>query len=344
MIKLVRIVRNVEFSQLFDDFFISAITTILVIRFYLKITGYPQIATSDLHISHLVPGSLLMLAAIIILLAAVNRAARNFAAVVGGVGFGLVLDEIGKFVTKDYNYFFHATPGLIYLTFIVLYLIVRYSAGRRLTQDDYMANVLDLIKDAAIKDLDQREYEHAKELLSHVSPRHVLYGPTKQMLENVRPKAVSQPSLLERLLDQLDRPLRALSRQAFFSTLIISIAVVYGFISIAAAAFFFAGATIDDVKTLPAFLHGDSSDVIAGLSAAAAALSSVIATAFYKRGAHQRAYRYFEVSLLVNIFIGQVVLFFKNQDIALAWLAVTLFLLINLKSLNAQEARRVRKI
>src|ERR1700688_3163 len=174
MIRLVRIVRNVEFAQLFDAFFITSITTILVVRFYLKITGYPQIGNSTLHISHLLPGSLLMLIAVLVLLGAVNRATRNFAAVLAGVGFGLVWDELGKFITKNNNYFFHATPGLIYLTFVILYLVVRYTAQRRFTQNDYMANVLDLLKDAAIKELDVREYEHAKELLSHVSSQHTL--------------------------------------------------------------------------------------------------------------------------------------------------------------------------
>src|SRR3982751_6583666 len=135
MVRLVRIVRNVEFTQLFDTFLITAITTILVIRFYLKITGYPQIGGSTLHISHLLPGTLLMLAAVIVLLAAVNRGARGFAAFLAGLGFGFAWDELGKFITKDNNYFFHATPGLIYITFVILYLAVRYSGQRRFSQD-----------------------------------------------------------------------------------------------------------------------------------------------------------------------------------------------------------------
>lgn len=340
MIKLVRIVRNVEFSQLFDDFFIAAITTILLIRFYLKLTGYPQIGGSTLHISHLVPGSLLMLTAILILLAAVNRGARNFAAIVAGIGFGLDWDELGKFITKNNNYFFHATPGLIYLTFILLYLIVRYSAGRRFSQDDYMANVLDLIKDASIKDLDEREYEHARELLAHVSPRHVLYQPTKQMLQAVKPNKNSRPSVFDRLINQAERPLKSLSRQEFFPRLVISIAIGYGFISIAAATFFFAGATIDDVKSLPNFLKGDESDVVGGLSAAAAAICALIATIKYRQGRHLRAYRFFEFGLLINIFIGQVVLFLKSQGVALLWLAVTLLLLVNLNLLRGEEKHK----
>jgi hypothetical protein len=87
--RLVRVVRNVEFSRLFDSFFISAVSTILIVRFYLEVAGYPQIGGSNLHISHLLPGTIFMLASILIMLAAVNRAARDFGAVLAGVGFGL---------------------------------------------------------------------------------------------------------------------------------------------------------------------------------------------------------------------------------------------------------------
>lgn len=337
MIRLVRIVRNVEFAQLFDTFFITAITTILAVRFYLKITGYPQIGGSTLHISHLLPGSLLMLGAVLVLLSAVNRAARGFAAVLAGVGFGLVWDELGKFITKNNNYFFHATPGLIYITFVFLYLVVRYTAQRRFSQNDYMANVLDLLKDASIKDLDQREYQHAKELLAHVSPQHTLYAPTKAMLELVKPSPQRQPSVLDKMIYWIKLPLIRLSQQTYFPQLILTIAVAYGFASLAAAIYFFAGATLPESHHVTAFLQGDESDIIGGASALVSAILVFAATFKYITGHTRRAFKLFEQGLLVNIFIGQVVLFFKSQNIALVWLAITLFLLVNLELLAAEK-------
>lgn len=336
MIRLVRLVRNVEFAQLFDAFFITSITTILVVRFYLKITGYPQIGGSTLHISHLLPGTLLMLVALMVLLGAVNRAARGFAAVTAGLGFGLAWDELGKFITNDNNYFFHATPGLIYLTFVILYLIVRYSSQRRFTEDDYMANLLDLIKDAAIKDLDPREYQHAKELLGHVSKNNILYEPAREMLERVKPTAARQPSLLDRIINDIKKPLVSLSRRHFFSRLVIGVAVAYGFASLVAAVFFFAAATLPDNYQVSTILRGDETDFIGGFSASASAVLAAAATYKYTRG-QDRAFRLFEQSLLVNIFIGQVVLFFKSEGVAIFWLAVTLFLLVNLELLSSER-------
>jgi len=338
MVRIVRIVRNVEFAHLFDTFFITAITTILAVRFYLKVTGYPEIGNSTLHISHLLPGSLLMLASSLVLLAAVNRAARGFAAVLAGVGFGLAWDELGKFITKDNNYFFHATPGLIYLTFVILYLLVRYSAQRRFSQDDYMANVLDLLKDAAIKDLDHREYRHAKELLEHVSPNHVMYGPTKEMLEKVKPAPDRQPSLLDKLIQAFKWPLVTLSRQGYFPRLVVNVALLYGLVSLIAALFFFAGAALPDSIHVTNFLQGDESDLLGGLSALISASLAAAGAYKYTSGRPHKAYKYFEQGLLVNIFIGQIVLFFKSEGVALIWLAVTLFLLINLELLSADKA------
>jgi hypothetical protein len=338
MTRFVRIVRNVEFTQLFDTFFITAITTILVIRFSLKLSGYPQLGGSSLHIAHLLPGSLLMLAAVLVLLAAVNRGARGFAAFIAGLGFGLVWDELGKFITKDNDYFFHATPGLIYITFVVLYLLVRYTGQRRFTQDDYMANVLDLLKDAAIKDLDEREYKHAKELMTHVSPRHVLYGPAKAMLESVKPSPMREPSILDKLIYWVKQPLIRLSRRSFFPKLVIWVALAYGYVSLFSAFFFLAGALNDNLQ-VNSLLRGDISDVVGGLSALASFILVAIAIHLYNRHQTRRAFKFFEQALLVNIFIGQIVLFFKSQEIAMAWLAVTLLLLINLELLAAEKPK-----
>ena len=55
-----------------------------------------------------------MVVALVILLGLVSPAARQVAAVVGGVGLGLFIDELGEFVTADNNYFFKPTAAIIY--------------------------------------------------------------------------------------------------------------------------------------------------------------------------------------------------------------------------------------
>jgi hypothetical protein len=346
-LRIVRIVRNVEFSKLFDAFFIAAISTILATRFYLEITGYPQISTDRLHISHLLPGALLMLLAILAMLIAVNRSVRDFSAIVAGIGFGLVWDEIGKFTTKNNDYFLQEAPGLIYLTFVGLYLAARYVEQKRLTQDEYIANVIDLLKDAAIKDLDPREYEHAKELMAHVSPRHTLYGPTLAMLDAVKPSPEREPLLIDKVIYRLVLPLRRLSEWEYFARLVIFISIIFGLISVAAASFFLYGAVVGEYIGNMHFplLGGDQSNWIAAGSALISAIYVAVGVYLYRRGRHSRAYRIFETALLINLFVGQVVLFFKNPWIAMGGLAITLTLLISVKVLISEEShRRIREV
>lgn len=339
MARLVRVVRNVEFNRLFDAFFISSIATILLIRFYLILTGYPQIGGSTLHISHILPGILLLLTGFLTLLAAVNRAVRNFSAIVGGVGFGLVWDELGKFITKDNDYFFKATPGLIYLTFVVLYLIVRRIGQRRLTSDDYLANVLDLIKDSAVKDLDQREYAHALDLMRHVPPAHHLYHPVKRLLETVKPDVNTEKTWADKLVDTSLKPLHRLADWRYFSGFVVLVAFLYGLTCLFSAAFFFIGALGDNLKLDFTIFSGDESDVIGGISTLASAILLGMGMTFYLRSQRRHSYRYFELALLINILVSQVVLFFKNSTVAIVWLAITIFLLVNLQILDAERKR-----
>jgi hypothetical protein len=342
-LKLVRIVRNVEFSRLFDSFFISSVSTILIVRFYLKVTGYPQIGGSTLHIAHLLPGTLLMLAAVLIMLAAVNRAVRDVAAILAGIGFGLSWDELGKFITQNNNYFFKPTLGLIYLTFVLLYLLARYVGQRRFTEDDYIANAIDILKEAAIKDLDSWEYEHAKELMLHVSPQHPFYGPTLELLKKSKPNAQRQPTLQDRVVGVVMRPARKLNEWRYFTRLLVGIAVVYGLANIFLVFFFFYGALNEQHISLD-ILKGDESDIVGALSAFITVVFLGAGTYYYRAGEHGEGFRLFEAGLLIEIFVGQVILFFKSAELAMLGLFVTLFLLGNLKLLSAEEAHQnVRK-
>ncbi|HEV2124542.1 MAG TPA: hypothetical protein VGW38_17450 [Chloroflexota bacterium] len=104
---------------------VSAIATVLVTRLYLEWTGYPQIGNDTLHIAHMLWGGLLMLVAGRLGLAFSGAGIRRLSAVLLGIGFGLFIDEIGKFVTRDHDYFFRPAAALIYVSFVLLYLMAR---------------------------------------------------------------------------------------------------------------------------------------------------------------------------------------------------------------------------
>src|SRR4026207_2343965 len=61
-------------------FLVAAISAVLVIRGFLYLTGYPQLAARGLHIAHMLWGGLFMLGALLILLTTLERRARPLAA------------------------------------------------------------------------------------------------------------------------------------------------------------------------------------------------------------------------------------------------------------------------
>ena len=106
-------------------FLIVAIGTVLSTRLYLKLAGYPQIGGGQLHIAHALWGGALMVLALIIGWLFVGSTPRLISITLSGIGFGLFLDEVGKFVTKTNNYFYGPSPEIMYVTVVIVLLIAR---------------------------------------------------------------------------------------------------------------------------------------------------------------------------------------------------------------------------
>lgn len=114
------IVRARSATTRINVFITFAATTIILTRVYLAATGYPQIGSGSLHIAHALYGGALLVIALIIEWAFLGARARTASVVVAGIGFGLFLDEVGKFVTKSNDYFYYPAADIMYLSVLVL--------------------------------------------------------------------------------------------------------------------------------------------------------------------------------------------------------------------------------
>lgn len=70
--------------------------SVIATRSFLGLTGYPQIASGDFHIAHVLWGGLLLYVASLLGLIWRGRRIHWFSSLLTGLGFGLFIDEIGK--------------------------------------------------------------------------------------------------------------------------------------------------------------------------------------------------------------------------------------------------------
>jgi hypothetical protein len=125
------LVRDVDGADHLEALIVASAASLLAIRGFLALTNYPKLGGGGLHIAHLLWGGLFLLAAVIVALTWWNPAARWTAALLGGVGFGTFIDELGKFITADNDYFYRPTIALIYAIFVGLYLVGRILFARQ---------------------------------------------------------------------------------------------------------------------------------------------------------------------------------------------------------------------
>jgi hypothetical protein len=338
--------RDVDFISLLETFLVAAVTTVLVIRTQLWATNYPQLGGHGLHIAHLLYGGIFMVIAIGLLLIYLNRGVRRPSAVIGGVGFGFFIDELGKFITSDNNYFFQPAAALIYLIFVGIYLIIRALDKRRgLTQMEYVVNALDLVSEAARNDLDQREKDRALRLLDQADPNDPLVAPVRDLLTKLDAIPSREPAWPARQAKRIRDGYLAFSQRRIFTPLVIGVIVVWGVLSL-----FF---TFELVLSIGLHLGGaapgsvkddiDSLSTINWLSLGSSTLSGilvVIGVVALRQGRRVAAFEWFERALLVSIFLTRSFAFVESQFGAVFGLAVDLLLLVSVHLM--QRGERVR--
>ncbi len=343
-------IRSTDAKDFVDLILVCTVTTILVVRLFLVIAGYPQLGGEGLHIAHLLWGGLLMLVALVLALTLLTRAARWLAALLGGIGFGLFIDELGKFVTANNDYFFRPTYSIIYVLLIAFWLVTRQLfGGQTVTRTEALANALELVKEAGARELDQTELDRARALIGEADPDDPLVAEVRELVRHLAAVPKGAPGRLTVLVQRIRRWYFDLTTRRWFPWAIVGVFIaltwlnVYRVVDLSWIAIDAAndpGATlesVDDAVNGPQL--GFSGWATLGASAVVVVLN-VVGVVTLLRSSRLGAYRWFERGVLVNIFFVQVFDFADLQLLAFATLSFNLLLLVTLRLLiHAEQGR-----
>ena len=319
------LILRLDAGGLLEAFLVAAVTALLVLRIGLAASEYPTLGGAHLHISHMLWGGIGMMAAIVMLLVSVSHLSAEIAAVMGGAGFGVFIDELGKQISRDNSYFFRPTVALIYVIFIVLVLIFRrLAAGRPRSPEANLANALELTKEAVIRDLDAEEKQRALALLAGCDRDDPLVGALTTALERVEPAAEPSPHWVVQLRRWADRGYRRLVGRVWFERAVVIALVAVSLVSFVQAVRRVAELAESPDLTFDSITHSTLQFARAGsLTASLATGALVVVGLVMLRRSRLEAYRWFLRATLVSIFIGQVFAFYLAQLEALIGLAVS---------------------
>ncbi len=316
-------VRRPDSEQLILLSLISFASTVIITRLFLELTGYPQLGNSELHIAHVLWGGLILFVATLLPLIFLNQWVFTLTAIFSGIGVGLFIDEVGKFITQTNNYFYPPAAPIIYGFFLLTVLI--YFQVRRNRKNlsprvrmyysfHAMAEVLDNDLDAEEKDGLTSELVSVFEQKQDIRLAR-LAGDLLQYIQSDQAVVVDhQPTLFEQLKSSVLKFLARLFTQKVSRIVLIA---MLGIMSLTA---------IVEVILLLVFRFGSNFDLPVPL---------FLTLGEYSAQFHIRWFLYrvaLQAAVGILSLIGLVLIFWGNEKRGLFWAQVSL--IISLSGLN----------
>ncbi len=331
--------RESRSATYFGILFGTAILTILAIRGFLAVTGYPRLGGDSLHIAHMLWGGLFMLVSIITLLYIHGHRAKIFGAFIGGVGFGFFIDELGKFITNNNDYFYQPTAMLIYIVFVLLWALFEWL-------DNYVPNtprqlyidLLTRVRDAATHGMTPDDEKYIIKVCTHLGyskkeqqrlfKEMTLYSPTYQPDSFVR--------ATNSVTTKLEGALNAIVKNKVTPLLIYVLMTVSAVASLA----IFIVALLNNQNILDVYSTIPVGIELGLLVSAGLSIVCVVIGFLYSHTSRYKALIWYRRAMLVNVFGTQVFLFYVNQFTAVFGLAFSLlFLYVLTIQVNTYEAK-----
>lgn len=325
-------IRDLDADNFRENFFVSAIVSIFAIRIFLKLAGYPQLGGGDFHIAHMLFGGFFMVSAIIILLSFLGETSKNIASILGGIGFGTFIDELGKFITSDNDYFFQPTVAFIYIIFVLLFLISRFIPRyRQVSQKEYLINAIEMIKESLVNDFDPEEEKRAISYLKKCNQKDPVVMLLIQVVARMQTTTARQVSVYTKFKIALAVLYYKVARSGFVLNAIIVVLAVQTLRT------FFESANL--FVTRPVLAFSEWGQLYSSVLAGSFVLIGLAALRFSKA----EAYRFFRIAILVSILLTEFFAFMHSQWYELIGLTVNVFMLLVINYAMMMERSKAKR-
>ena len=318
--------RESRSAMYFGILFGTAVFTILAIRGFLAATGYPQLGGDSLHIAHMLWGGIFMLMSIIILIYIHGHRAKIVGAFVGGVGFGFFIDELGKFITNDNDYFYQPTAMLIYIIFVLLWALFEWLDNYApSTPRQHYIDLLTRLRDSAVNGMSATDKDYIKKQSDAVGlskkEQTVLFQQIQQFTPRYQPGSVVRAA--NGMVSRLESALNTLVTNKVTPLIIFATITV----SAAASLIIFILALLNNLNIFDAHETIPTIIEVGLLAATLLSIACVMSGFIYSRINWHKTLMWYRRAMLVNVFGTQVFLFYVNQFTAAFGLVFSLLFL-----------------
>lgn len=319
----------------------SFAVTVAATRWYLDLAGYPTVGGGELHVAHALWGGLALVLAALLPLLWVGHRSLVLSALLAGIGAGLFIDEIGKFLTTSTDYFFAPAAPIIYgslLLLVLLWVLFRRSSGDAI---EATHAVIDALSDAVDGRLT------AEERARVIALRHEKGEPLEGGIHDQLVQVLESPAIDGRLRTAGPIASGAARRRlerilpTRLERWIVYLGLTFSIIAAIVAGLAILGVAFGDVELDLSALANERIEipqdplwiVLLLLTQLAVGLSAALALGLRIRGSD----RWVDVGIaavLIDLVVGELIAFYAAQFGALTatvWSAIMLGLLIDLR-------------
>lgn len=314
-------IRELRGSSLVELMLVCAVITILATRAYLALTGYPQVGGATLHIAHMLWGGLLMLISALVLFQAADRVWKPTIAIIFGIGFGLFIDEVGKFVTRDNDYFFQPAVAIMYVIFLLIFFSTRFiEVIDKRQPEEYLYFATEILARSFVGTISETERILALKNIEQSGIASPEVTALRYSLERIDTSHDDDSKAWQTWDGLWEKCLAFLASQQF-QRIMFSIIILHALSYVAVVAFF-------RDQTFPQTF----TEWLNAAWQTAAALVQIAGFIAWFRRKRLLALKLFYYAMLIMLFIGQIFIFASSQFYGLIELTINVAILVGLRA------------